>query len=98
MQGHYKHYTDTAKSKWKSFRQWLEKSLTAKVAKAYHWGIYKQAKEIEGGQELKGSFYFICTLTYTILSLKEHKKGFIYNRPQALDSSFPWQLCWGLLP
>lgn len=41
MQGHHKHYTDTAKGKWMSFRQWLEKSLTVKVVEAHHWGIYK---------------------------------------------------------
>ena len=45
MQGHCKHYTDAAESKWKSFSWWLENSLTAKVLEAHHWGIYKWARE-----------------------------------------------------
>lgn len=99
--------TPLTKSKWKSFRWWLENSLTAKVAEAHHWGFISgprksegnQSTPLMGGQRTRGICLFYLHINfYNAIALKSTKKSFTNHRLHSSKLLISPQLCRDLLP
>lgn len=101
--------TRLTKSKWKSFRWWLENSLMAKVAEAHPWGFISgprkdegnQSTPLMGGQRTRGICLFYLHINfYNAIALKSThtKKLYKSQTPRFKTLHPPQQLCRGLLP